>query len=56
VDDSVNGHAYVTGNVQHPGAADDLASYPAEINSTLRRLVDEHGIVGYFGGLPAMTR
>jgi secreted PhoX family phosphatase len=54
--DNVNGHAYITGNVQHPGAAEDLDSYPKEIKSDLRRLVDERGIVGYFSGLPAMTR
>jgi secreted PhoX family phosphatase len=54
--DNVNGHAYVTGNVQHPGAAEDLHKYPAEIKVELRRLVDERGIVGYIGGLPAMTR
>ena len=54
--DNVNGHAYLTGNVQHPGAAEDLAKYPPEIKDELRRLVDERGIVGYFGGLPAMTR
>ena len=54
--DNVNGHAYVTGNVQHPGAAEDLHKYPTEIKVELRRLVDERGIVGYIGGLPAMTR
>ncbi|MEJ2626775.1 MAG: DUF839 domain-containing protein [Pseudolabrys sp.] len=54
--DNVNGHAYVTGNVQHPGAEEDLHKYPAEIKVELRRLVDERGIVGYMGGLPAMTR
>jgi hypothetical protein len=54
--DNVNGHAYVTGNVQHPGAEEDLEKYPTEIKVELRRLVDERGIVGYFGGLPPMTR
>ena len=54
--DNVNGHAYVTGNVQHPGGAEDLHKYPAEIKVELRRLVDQRGIVGYIGGLPAMTR
>lgn len=54
--DNVNGYAYITGNVQHPGAAEDLASYPPEIQNDLRRLVDERGIVGYISGLPAMTR
>ncbi len=54
--DNVNGHAYLTGNVQHPGAAHDLHKYPAAIKTELRRLVDERGIVGYIGGLPTMTR
>jgi hypothetical protein len=54
--DNVNGHAYLTGNVQHPGAAEDLHKYPPAVKTELRKLVDERGIVGYFGGLPAMTR
>ena len=54
--DNVNGHAYITANVQHPGAKADLRGYAAEVNGSLRRLVDERGIVGYIGGLPAMTR
>ncbi len=54
--DNVNGHAYITGNVQHPGAAEDLHKYPPAIKNELRKLVDERGIVGYVGGLPAMTR
>ena len=54
--DDVNGHAYITGNIQHPGAAEDLAAYPPEIKTELRKLVDQRGIVGYLGGLPAMTR
>jgi secreted PhoX family phosphatase len=54
--DNINGHAYITGNVQHPGAADDLHKYPPEIKHALRKLVDERGIVGYIGGLPAITR
>lgn len=54
--DNLNGHAYITGNVQHPGAAEDLSSYPPEVKNGLRRLVDERGIVGYLGGMPAMTR
>src|SRR5581483_4987640 len=56
VHDNIHGHAYITGNVQHPGAESDLKSYPPDIKEGLRRLVDERGIVGYFGGLPAMTR
>jgi hypothetical protein len=54
--DNVNGHAYLTGNIQHPGSGHKLAKYPPEIRNDLRRLVDQRGIVGYFGGLPAMTR
>ncbi len=54
--DNINGRAYLTGNVQHPGAEEDLSKYPAAIKHELRKLVDERGIVGYFGGLPAMTR
>ncbi|MDP2621382.1 MAG: hypothetical protein Q8P46_14625, partial [Hyphomicrobiales bacterium] len=53
--DNVNGRAYITGNVQHPGAADDLSGYPDEIKDGLRHMVDERGIVAYFGGLPAMV-
>jgi len=54
--DNINGHAYVTGNVQHPGAEHDLFRYPPAISRDLRRLVDQRGIVGYLGGLPALTR
>lgn len=54
--DNVNGHAYLTGNVQHPRAAEDLHKYPPQIKGKLRKLVDERGIVGYFAGLPAKTR
>lgn len=54
--DDINGHAYLTGNVQHPGAAEDLGQYPDAIKTELRRKIDERGMVGYFDGLPAMTR
>jgi secreted PhoX family phosphatase len=56
--DNVNGHAYITGNVQHPGAAEDLSAYKTypEVFDDLRRLVDRRGIVGYLRGLPALTR
>jgi secreted PhoX family phosphatase len=54
--DDVYGRAYITGNIQHPGAAEDLSGYPDEIKIGLRELVDERGIVGYFGGLPGLTR
>ena len=52
----INGHAYVTGNLQHPGAAEDLKSYPDAIKRDLRALVDQRSIVGYLRGMPAMTR
>lgn len=51
---NVNGFAYVMSNVQHPGAANDLKSYPESIRETLRRRVDQRGRVGYIGGLPAL--
>lgn len=54
--DNINGHAYITANVQHPGAAEDLAKYPDAVKIDLRRKVDERGLVGYFDGLPALTR
>jgi uncharacterized protein len=57
--DNINGHAYITGSVQHPGAEEDLGAYrkeQPELFLRLRKLVDQRGIVGYFGGLPAMTR
>ncbi len=54
--DNINGKAYITGNIQHPGATEDMAKYPSEIKDRLRRMVDERGAVGYFGGLPAMVR
>jgi hypothetical protein len=54
--DNINGHAYITANIQHPGAAEDLASYPPEIKAGLRNLVDQRGLVGYLGGLPGMMR
>ncbi|WP_448207565.1 PhoX family protein [Azospirillum sp. sgz302134] len=54
--DDYNGHAYITANIQHPGAAEDLAKYPDSIKAEMRRKVDERGWVGYFQGLPAVTR
>ena len=54
--DNINGYAYITANIQHPGAEEDLAAYPPEIKNGLRNLVDQRGLVGYLGGLPAMTR
>jgi secreted PhoX family phosphatase len=54
--DDYNGFAYVTGNIQHPGAADDLAKYPDEVKVGLRCKVDERGALGYITGLPAVRR
>lgn len=50
----VDGYAYVMTNVQHPGAANDLKQYPAEIREVMRQVVDQRGRVGYIGGLPAI--
>lgn len=54
--DDYNGFAYITANIQHPGAANDLKNYPAAIKDELRDRVDQRGWVGYLQGLPAMTR
>jgi len=54
--DDISGHAYITGNVQHPGAEEDLHKYPPEIKVGLRHFVDERGVVGYFSRLPPMAR
>jgi secreted PhoX family phosphatase len=54
--DDYNGHAYITANIQHPGAAEDLSKFPEAVKVDLRRKVDERGWVGYFQGLPALTR
>jgi hypothetical protein len=51
---NVNGHAYIMGNIQHPGAANDLKSYPDSIRVELRKRIDQRGAVGYLGGLPAL--
>ncbi|MFO1066978.1 MAG: DUF839 domain-containing protein [Geminicoccaceae bacterium] len=53
--DDYGGHAYITANIQHPGAAEDLKRYPDAIKIGLRRMVDERGAVGYLGGLPGVT-
>lgn len=52
----VGGHAYIMGNIQHPGAAKDLEKYPDEVKVKLRTQVDPRGAVGYLGGLPALHR
>jgi secreted PhoX family phosphatase len=49
-----NGHFYLMGNVQHPGATDDLKQYPAAIKDVLGKKVDQRGVVGYIGGLPSI--
>lgn len=54
--DNFNGHTYITANIQHPGAAEDLAKYPEAIRVDLRSKIDQRGVVGYFGGLPGMRR
>jgi hypothetical protein len=54
--DAANGFAYIMANIQHPGSADELQRYPAEIARPMRGLVDQRGAVGYLGPLPAMTR
>jgi secreted PhoX family phosphatase len=50
----VHGHAYILGNIQHPGAAKDLEKYPDAVKVKLRAQVDPRGAVGYLGGLPAI--
>jgi hypothetical protein len=55
----VSGHAYIAGTVQQPGAEESSLPYGKnhpEICFELRRLIDERGILGYFGGLPAIRR
>jgi hypothetical protein len=56
VHEDVNGRSYITANVQHPGAAEDLSDYPEQVKSSLGRAVDQRGIVGYFGALPSVMR
>jgi hypothetical protein len=51
---NLNGHAYIMANEQHPGAANDLKSYPDSIKVDLRKRIDQRGVVGYLGGLPAL--
>ncbi|MBI1422358.1 MAG: DUF839 domain-containing protein [Gammaproteobacteria bacterium] len=59
--DNLNGHTYLLSNVQHPGAAHELAPYRARLRAagidvdTLRSSIDQRGVVGYFGGFPAIT-
>ncbi|MBI3479666.1 MAG: DUF839 domain-containing protein [Nitrosomonadales bacterium] len=52
-----NGHGYLMGNVQHPGARDDLSGYAAgHVREELAAKVDQRGVVGYIGGLPGIRR
>jgi secreted PhoX family phosphatase len=53
---NLGGHSYIMGNIQHPGAANDLKKYPDSIKVELRKRVDQRGSVGYLGGLPSLTR
>lgn len=52
--DDWNGHFYLMGNVQHPGATDDLKLYPPAIKDVLGKKVDQRGVVGYIDGLPSV--
>lgn len=52
---NLNGHAYIMGNIQHPGAANDLKKYPDAIKIELRKQIDQRGSIGYLGGMPAIT-
>ncbi|MFA4969480.1 MAG: alkaline phosphatase PhoX [Sulfuritalea sp.] len=51
---NLGGHAYIMGNIQHPGAANDLKKYPETIKVELRKKIDQRGSIGYLGGLPAI--
>jgi secreted PhoX family phosphatase len=53
---NLGGHTYIMGNIQHPGAANDLKQYPEAIKVELRRKIDQRGSVGYIGGLPSLRR
>ncbi|MGD9788846.1 MAG: PhoX family phosphatase, partial [Sulfuricellaceae bacterium] len=52
--ENLNGFAYVMANIQHPGAAKDLEKYPPEVRDALREQVDQRGVVGYLGVMPAV--
>ncbi|RLJ63505.1 PhoX family protein [Sulfurisoma sediminicola] len=53
---NLGGHTYIMGNIQHPGAANDLKQYPDAIKVELRKRIDQRGSIGYLGGLPALGR
>lgn len=50
-----NGHAYLMSNIQHPAALDDLKDYPDAIKKGLGSKISQKGVVGYIGGLPAVS-
>jgi len=58
--DSLNGYAYILGNIQHPGTTEDTAGYRAALEAdginfdAFRAQVDTRGAVGYLGGMPAL--
>jgi len=54
--ENVRGHAYIMANVQHPGAAKDLEAYREHIPDfeDFRAGIDQRGVVGYIGGMPAL--
>jgi secreted PhoX family phosphatase len=52
---ALGGHGYIMGNIQHPGAANDLKQYPDAIRVELRKRIDQRGGIGYLGGLPAIN-
>lgn len=54
--ENVNGFAYLTVNVAHPGAPHVLKDFSKEVQETMGRLVDRRGIVGVIGPLPALAR
>lgn len=54
--ENVRGFTYLLGNLQHPGAEEELAKYPAEIRAPMRTMVDKRGSTGVLAVLPALTR
>lgn len=55
--DNLRGSAYILGNLQHPGAEEDLGKKQyADIKDRMRAMVDKRGSVGVLGILPAVTR
>ncbi len=54
--DNAKGHAYLLGNIQHPGAEEDISKYPAELRGKIRTMVDTRGATGVLAVLPALSR